>query len=136
MTALLAWPLQESVVATLKGDATLMQMIVGVFDEVPKDIDPPYLTVGDDTENIDDAQGIRMGDHTLTIHAWSEYGGRKEVKEIGGRVYQLLHEPTPNLAVNGGDVVFSRWEFGDSFRDPDGVTWHGVQRFRFMVQET
>ena len=48
------------------------------------------------------------------------------------RVYTLLHEQT--LPIAGFTNVLTRFEFSDTFRDPDGLTQHGVQRYRMLVQ--
>ena len=39
-----------------------------------------------------------------------------------------------SLSVSGHELVLIRQEFGATFLDPDGLTRHGVQRFRALTQ--
>lgn len=47
-------------------------------------------------------------------------------------IYNSLHEQ--RLSVEGAEMVLLRLEFGDTDLDPDGVTYHGVQRFRTLIK--
>ena len=39
-------------------------------------------------------------------------------------------------AVSGASLVNARFETSDILNDPDGITKHGVQRFRFVIYDT
>ena len=47
------------------------------------------------------------------------------------RIYALLHES--NLSVTGASLVNLRFEFSDVIKENDGLTMHGLQRFRAIV---
>lgn len=108
------------------------QLTVPIFDDVPQGAPMPYVVIGeDDSEpwDTDDSLGL---DTDITIHVWSEYSGRKEVKDIMGQIYAALNRH--ELAVDGMHTVDCIFEYQDSFLDPDGVTRHGVIRFRLTTE--
>jgi hypothetical protein len=101
------------------------------FDHTPQDTPFPYVVIGDDTSipwDTDDSIGTET---TCTIHVWSRHRGRKEVKEIMRTLYEALHRQ--ELSIIGGALVECMAEFQESFLDPDGLTRHGVIRFRLIV---
>ena len=127
-----AWPLQQALYTTLTGDTTLMALIDAVHDQVPEEAAYPYVSLGDDTAVDWGTKSTQGQEVTITLHGWSRARGRREVKQIMARVYTLLHEQT--LTIAGFTNVLTRFEFSDTFRDPDGLTQHGVQRYRMLVQ--
>ena len=62
---------------------------------------------------------------------WSRYRGSKEAKEIMDRIHTLLHDSS--LTVSGTNLINLRFEFSDLVRDPDGITRHGIMRFRAIL---
>lgn len=127
-----AWELQKAVFAKLDGDATLGDLISGVFDHVPAEQAFPYVTVGDDTAVWSGAMTVDGQEHTLTMHVWSRGRGRKEAKEIMDRIHTVLHDAA--LTVTGFTFIALRYEFGQTFMDEDGLTRHGVMRFRAITR--
>ena len=131
--------LQDAIYDALTGSSPLMAMIKGLYDSVPQPTDSgagaefPYVTYGEashtdwstDTESGDDA--------TITIHTWSRYRGRTETKQIQGVVYDALHRV--ELTVTGFAFVAIDWLGSDSFVDADGLTRHGVQTFRVLIDQ-
>lgn len=93
----------------------------------------PYVVIGDDTLIPFDNDTDIGVEATLTIHVWSKYRGRIEVKDIQGEIYDLLNRSS--LSISGFKVVDILFEFSETFTEEDGVTRHGVQRFRMTVQE-
>jgi len=130
--SLAQFALQSTVYSTLTGDSTLTTSLgASIFDEVPEGTATPYVTIGEDTTTDYSAKGIDGSDITVNIDVWSEYKGSKECKEIMDRIHDLLHDS--NLSVSGFNLVNLRFEFSDILRDPDGVTRHGVMRFRAII---
>lgn len=125
---------QKAIYDTLSGDSTLSNLIEGVFDYVPERTSFPYVTIGDDDFNESGGHTFDGVNASVTIHSWSRYRGRKEVKEIMARIYTLLHKAS--LTVTGYNLVFCIFDFAETIQDPDGETYHGVQRFRMFVTES
>jgi len=105
-----------------------------VYDHVPQDATFPYVVVGDTTMAPFDTDDSTGNDATVTIHVWSEYRGRIETKEIQDAIYNALHRN--DLTVTGSDTIMVEWEYADSELDPDGITRHGVQRFRTVIEDS
>lgn len=102
-----------------------------VHDHVPQDSAYPYIVIGDDTSIPFDTDNSTGTEATLTIHVWSRQRGRKEVKQMFGLINTLLHRA--EFSVTGGALIECQAEFEESFMDSDGLTRHGVMRFRLLV---
>lgn len=83
--------LQSAIYSALNGDVVLSGLVVGVYDDVPQPADAgessqfPYVSIGEAVHTEWDTDTSLGDDITITIHTWSRYAGRKEVKEIQGR---------------------------------------------------
>lgn len=128
-----------AIYATLDASAPLSALIGAgrVFDTPPAlaeggQLVPPYVVIGDETANDYGSRGGDAQEHTITIHTWTEKPTTLLLKRIMARVRDVLHEQS--LALGGGNLVYLRQEFKETFRDPDGVSQHGVQRFRALTE--
>ena len=130
--ALHSWELQKSIFSTLNGNTTGMGGAnVPVFDDVPEGTLYPYVVLGEETAANNGTKNLDGVEHTLTIHAWSQYRGRREIKEIMQSVYENLHNTA--ISVTGASLVSIRQEFNTTLAEQDGITRHGVMRFRAVV---
>lgn len=102
-----------------------------VYDHVPQGSAFPYIVIGEDTSNQWDTDDSVGTDATCTIHVWSRERGKREVKLIMDAIYERLHRS--EFAIVGGSLIECQGEFAESFLDPDGLTRHGVIRFRLTV---
>lgn len=108
------------------------RLAVPVFDDVPQGTPCPYVVIGeDDSESFDTDESLGL-ETDVTIHVWTEYSGRKQAKDITAQIYAALHRYA--LPVDGMSTVDCIFEYQDSFLDPDGVTRHGVIRFRLTTE--
>ena len=123
--------LQKTIFDALDGDSTLQSLVTDVFDFVPESTAFPYVKVGEETAVDNGTKTLQGNEHTLVIHTFSRYRGSKETKEIMSRIYALLHES--DLTISGASLVNLRFEFSDIIKENDGLTTHGLQRFRAMV---
>lgn len=109
-----------------------------VYDAVPPSVDHSaafcYVTLND-IQAIDWSTKTFNGqDFAVNIHVWSSYRGNKEVQEKFDTIHTALHNAA--LSVTGAATVICRYEASQIFLDPDGLTRHGVQRFRIVLQHT
>jgi hypothetical protein len=111
--------------------ARLSTLSTPVFDHVPQGTAFPYIVIGDDTSIPWDTDTSLGTETTCTIHVWSRERGRKQVKAIMDAVYASLNRAS--FAIAGGVLIECLYEFSESFMDPDGLTRHGVMRFRLTV---
>ncbi|RFC68758.1 MULTISPECIES: DUF3168 domain-containing protein [Mesorhizobium] len=126
--------LQKAVFALLQGDATLTTMLGGakVFDHTKSDVAFPYVTFGR-TSFYDWSTGTEIGtEHLFTLHVWSKAKGKQETLDIMQRLETLLHDKP--LAMSGFRLVNLRQEFAETRFDEDQSVYHGLIRFRAVVE--
>jgi hypothetical protein len=128
------WALQEAIDTRLNGDVTLTTTLgAAVYDDPPDSGAFPYVVIGDVTEAPRDTMGTTGRDVTVTVHIWTQEEGSKQVKQIQNRVDELLDRWAPT--VSGWTVHQMQQDFFESFRDPDGITRHGVSRYRVHLHQ-
>jgi hypothetical protein len=126
--------LQSSVYTALNVSAITSTLSCGVYDEVVEGNSYPFITLGEETVIDYSTNNLVGAETTINIHVWSRYKGSKETKEIMDKVHDLLHDIS--LTVTGVNLINLRFEYSDIMRDPDGITRHGVMRFRAITLGT
>jgi hypothetical protein len=125
------WPLQQAIYTALNGDSALTDKVSGVYDYVPQDTSKDYVVIGEQSGNDWDTKTNQGWEDTIMIHTWTEGRGKKDTKAIMDDIYRVLHGQT--LTVAGFSFLFIRQEFHSLFQEDDGLTFHGVQRFRAIT---
>jgi len=127
-----------AIYAALNGDAALTTLLGGsyVFNGVPDGTRAPYIDIGDDTATDYSGTVIDAQEHTITLHTWTEQpvagqSAKAVLMAVMARVRAVLHEAS--LPMSAGALCNLRQEFRQTMRDPDGISWHGVQRFRAVT---
>lgn len=110
-----------------------------VYDHVPFEPEGapsdsfPYVEIGEAEASPFDNDSTLGAYVDATVHVWSRYKGRKQVDELLDKVYGLLHRAT--LTATGYKIVDCLFDFSDVLIESDGITRHGVIRFRLTIQE-
>ena len=129
-----SWPLQQAIFSKLNG-ASLVDYegsaITVVFDDVPEQTAYPYVVICEETATENGTKDVDAHEHTLTIHVWSQYRGLQDIKKIMQQIYTQLHNSA--ISVTGANLVNIRHEFETTLLEQDGITRHGVMRFRAVV---
>ena len=123
--------LQQTVFNALDQSSTLQNLVTDVYDFVPEGTAFPYVKIGEQTMVDNGTKDKKGSDFTIEVHTFSRYRGSVEIKNIMSVVYDILHESS--LSVSGASLVNMRFEFSDIIKENDGLTTHGVQRFRVFV---
>ena len=127
-----SWELQKAIFTKLSGNVDgLDGANIPVYDDVPQQSNYPYVQIGEETSANNGTKTLDGIEHTLTMHIWSQYRGRREIKTIMKSVYDLLHNTA--ISVSGASLVNVRQEFSTTLAENDGITRHGVMRFRAVV---
>ena len=127
-----SWALQKAVFEALTANANLMGAISGVYDHVPADSAFPYVTIGETTVTDWSSKTFDGQAHSVTLHVWSRARGRKELKEILALTYDTLNGAA--LSIEGQQLVDLRFDFAQTLLDADGLTFHGIQRYRAVTR--
>ena len=130
-----SWPLQQAIYSALIVDGAVKSLVgdpARLFDDVPPDTVFPYVTLGEISTSDWSTSTERAFEHRVTLHAWSRYGGRKEVKDVMAAINDALHDAS--LSLTGHRLIDIFFQASDVFRDPDGETYHGVMRYRAITE--
>lgn len=103
--------------------------------DVPDNASDRYIIIGNDTMTEWDTDGQTGFEGTIVIHTWDTTAANRSfipLKEIMGDVYNLLHRA--ELSLISYNAIGLDFEFSETFLDPDGLTRHGVQRFRVYMR--
>ena len=126
--------LQSSIYSALNVSAITSTLSCGVYDEVVEGNSYPFITLGEETAIDYSTNNLVGAETTINIHVWSRYKGSKQTKQIMDKIHDLLHDVS--LTVSGVNLINLRFEYSDIMRDPDGITRHGVMRFRAITLGT
>jgi hypothetical protein len=129
-----ALALQKAVTTALGGSSALVA-IVGdrIYDAPPRNAAFPYVSLGQ-ISVADWSTGTEAGaEHQLILDAWSRAAGKRECYAMIDAVTAALNDAA--LTLDGSALVNLRFQLADVRRDPDGITFHGVIRFRAVTEE-
>lgn len=115
---------------------------VPVLDYVPPGQATPYVTIGDITTVEDGTKTEDGQEHTANVHVWTQaHRGRKAARDLMSAIYDALHNSESLQIDDGGSPPVASWglvmckhEYAEVNPDPDGITMHGVTRFRIVTQ--
>lgn len=143
--------LQAAIFSALDGSSTLASALAdhvdatlagkkGIYDHqlqvsnTGNDDRFPYISLGDDQYSAWDTDSDNGTDAEISIHCWSRYRGFKEILSIQGIIYSILHRSS--LSVTGNNFVMMDWIDDVKFIDSDGLTRHGISRYRVLMEES
>jgi len=128
-----------AVIAALKADATLTALLTtyaaspAVFTHVPQDLESyPYVVLFDSgmtSENNDAYLGF---EGVFNLHSWTDQRDMAVIGNIQKAIYDVLNHA--ELTMTGYEVPDIQQEFSTILRDPDGITLHGVQRYKILIK--
>ena len=141
------WGLQEAIYDRLTEWAPLVELLASdprpgmtdepaIFDHAPQDAVTPYVVVGDDSAGEHDTDDTTGADTSVAIHSFVEERGRKTTKQIQREIYRALHRKEGAIEGDGFRIFGVDVDLMESSVDPDGITRHGVTRFRVLTEET
>jgi len=105
-----------------------------VYDNFPKNVSMPYIIAGE-IEGRDWSDKFAPGQEIVaTIHVWSSYPGKKEVAEIMDEILQALYLEPLSLG-EAFRAVCQSLDLSEIIVDIDGITRHGILKFRYLIEE-
>ena len=129
-----ATELQKAIFAALQDDDALTAALGGtrIYDHTRSDAAFPYVTFGR-TSVYDWSTATETGtEHLFTIHVWSKAKGKRQTLEIMQLIESRLHDRS--LAMTGFHLVNLRHEFAETRFDDEQSVYHGLLRFRAVVE--
>lgn len=126
------WDLQKAIYTTLNAVSEITDKVSAVCDHVNQNTEFPYIEIGESTSQPWDTQTSYGTEHDFTVDIWSRSKGSSETKELCQLVYSALHHK--DLAVENNQLVSLLNTLTDVDIDPDGLTYHGVMKFKALTQ--
>lgn len=128
--------LQKLYYDTLKASAEISALAQDVYDNVPENpfgAKTAYISFGPTNTVEDDADCIVGLEISSQIDIWSRSVGFPECKRLTDLVRRALHRRRLSLSDNS---LVDLWvTLVRVFRDPDGITSHGVVQVTATVEE-
>ena len=136
MTAFCDWDVQKGVYAHLVAQGTLTGLLAAgaasVRDHVLPDAAFPYVVIGEIESRPQSTQQLPGREVVLTLHAFSQAPGQKEVREILSALHDALEDAA--LSIEGQHVISCRSLSARSFLEGDGETRHGVFQVEILTE--
>jgi Protein of unknown function (DUF3168) len=135
MTTSSVTALRKAIHVRLAAASALVTALGGtkVFDEAPRNAEPPYLTFGD-MQVRDWSSTLSPGaEHLFVIAVWSAERGTKQAIEIGNSVIDLLDDAL--LDLEGYKLVNLRFVQFETKREANGRFARVNLRFRATTEE-
>ncbi len=105
-----------------------------VYDNTPENEKYPYITMGAITGRDWSDKSTPGQDVLVTVHAWSQYAGKKEILTMGDEIVQALTRGALDLGT-GFNAVVDTIDDHRVITDIDGFTRHAIITFRYLVEE-
>lgn len=124
---------QAALYGVLTEDAALMALAAGgVFDHVPAGTAFPYVALGGIAAETFGTQDASGNDLVVTLHVYSRVPGMRETQALLAALHDALH--WAEFAVAGQALVLCRHLGSETRLEDDGVTRHGIARFRVVTE--
>ncbi|MBL4839394.1 MAG: DUF3168 domain-containing protein [Thalassospira sp.] len=119
--------LQKAIVSMLDG-----VLSCPVYDDVPDDAQYPYVAV--DADLVSNSRALGQYRETVMVYLsiWSDYAGRKEVKQIADTIRTTTENTRP--AMDAGVCENLRFERVTTSKDVDGTTYTGRVTLRAIIR--
>jgi len=105
-----------------------------VYDENPEDAPFPYIVMGEIMARDWSDKSADGTEVYSTIHIWSQYHGRKEAGEMADALVYAFSLGPLNLSPNFR-AALDRMDSYNLMVDIDGVTRHGILKFKYLIEE-
>lgn len=127
--------LRRAILARLVSDAALVGALGGakVFEEAPRNVEPPYVLFADAQMRDWSAQESRGAEQLLVLSVISEQRGTREGLELAQRLIDLMDEAP--LVLEGHVLVDLRFSSSEAKREQNGRLARVNLRFRAMTEE-
>jgi hypothetical protein len=118
----------------LLGDAALVAALGSekIFDEVPRDQEPPYIAFGDVQLREWDALLQKGAEQFLLLHVWSLQPGLRQVLSFAQELTELCDEAS--LVLEEHHLVSLRFQSLETKREDKGRFARATLRFRALTE--
>ena len=125
--------IQQALYGVLNGDATLQNLVNGIYDQAPEDAVYPFIAFEDvraEDWPFQGGEGVRA---EIELVAYSRYNGKGELYSILARMHHLLHDEVINAT--GIQIVQTRITQSRVESLNDGRTQRGRMQIEMIVHD-
>lgn len=124
---------QQKIYQLLSADSEITSTYeAGIYDQVPDNTEGCYVVIGEDTFDDNSSHTHNGFKVEISLHTFTDVNkGKKRCKQIQGRIYELLHNI--DLGLTGQNTVNMRSGLQETLLDPDGRTYHGINKFNLIL---
>lgn len=117
----------------LTGNAPLMAIVTGVYNNVSQDSQLPYIRIQVE-RSVDSATKTEIGlTFDLIVDIWTTYAGDKQALDIADLVREELDQSSlPGVSAQSLSLAFQAY---DTVVEPDGKTHHAIMTFQYIETE-
>lgn len=122
----------KSIIATLKATSAVTD-IVGqrIYSNVPQPETFPYVVVYVRSNDYS-GKDFSGQEHDVQVSCFSRDSSPKEAGDVRKAVFNVINR-NEAMALDNGGYSNIQYISGDTFKDPDGKTWHSVANFRAVI---
>lgn len=119
---------------TVVYEALKKYQTTAVYDDVPKEVEKPYITLEGFTYKPDMTKIERIGNVSLTMHCWSDYSGKSEVNEMLEDIASVCTTVPLDMSADGYKVIDQKIDFAEAL--PEEINgYHGVITLIATIQD-
>lgn len=124
--------IQKAIVSAVRGDAAF-GAIAGdrIYDSVPDKVTFPFASFGPFLSEPYDGLAMDGWECLVELHVWSRTRGRVQCAQMLLALEAIFHDQP--LTLDSANFVLGRLQSQRQLLDGDGLTQHGVQRYRFVT---
>lgn len=120
----------KAVLKSLKNNASIKQLGVGVYTHVPCRAKFPYLKVEISENQFDVAVDLELSDFEIQVQGFDKSRSPSKSYKIQKAVYESLHRQP--ILIAGHQTLELKYEFGNVFSDEEDV-FQNISRFKLTV---
>ncbi len=124
----------KGVIARLTGYAGLTAITgARIYTDIPQQTVFPYALVEIESKPWAQDDGSHM-EHIIRTHGFSRKNSPIEAIQITQECYNSLDRQKASIILTSGNILLCDFSgLKDTFKEPDGITWHSVIEFRIIV---
>ena len=104
-----------------------------IYTNVPQQTAFPYIYVELTSSDWSQKDDTNL-EHKIRAHVYSRNSSPYETMNISTEVYNALNRQEDNISLDSGDVVLLQYSgIKTTFKEDDGITWHGVTEFNYLI---
>ena len=127
-------PALKGIIARLLAYTTLTNIVsTRIYSNIPQQTTFPYVLVEIESTDWSQQDDANL-QHTIRVHGFSRESSPFEAMSIAQEVYNALNRQEDNISLDSETVVLLQYSgLKTTFKEPDGITWHSVIEFNFII---